>query len=290
MPTAASPHPLELYRWAVQDPTTHAALLTLIYRHLRGGHDPRLLREDFAGTSADSAAWVSLGPDRRAVAVDLDTATLDWAARRARAWLGPASARIDFVHGDAREIQPPRVPPADVLSALNFGLCYFHTRPGLLGYLRRAHAGLAPGGLLVANLFGGPTALRPHAREHRVTPPPTAGPSAPPGPGAPTDEPRPPPFTYRWVQGPVNPVTSRVECRIHFRLDDGDDQPDAFVYDWRLWSIPELIDALREAGFADARAWRHTYDPSKGAAGVFLGPVDAFDPPDLWTAYVVATR
>ena len=67
---------------------------------------------------------------------------------------------------------------------------------------------------------------------------------------------------------------------------------DAFRYDWRLWSLAELIEALQAAGFDDVQVWRHTHDPARGAAGVFLGPVslDVFETLDLWTAYIVASR
>jgi hypothetical protein len=52
------------------------------------------------------------------------------------------------------------------------------------------------------------------------------------------------------------------------------------------------MQACREAGFARVEVWRHTYDASKGAAGVFLGAVDAAVVAELpsWTAYVVAAR
>ena len=51
---------LELYRWAVQDPETHAVVLRTMYERLRPGRQPAILREDFAGTSAESVAWVML--------------------------------------------------------------------------------------------------------------------------------------------------------------------------------------------------------------------------------------
>jgi hypothetical protein len=30
---------------------------------------------------------------------------------------------------------------------------------------------------------------------------------------------------------------------------------DAFTYDWRIWSIPEVRDALMEVGFQDVRVY-----------------------------------
>jgi hypothetical protein len=89
-----------------------------------------------------------------------------------------------------------------------------------------------------------------------------------------------------------------MDCRIHFELAaKGPGMPptfvrDAFRYEWTLWTLGELMQACREAGFARVEVWRHTYDASKGAAGVFLGTVDAAVVAELpsWTAYVVAAR
>ena len=134
-----------------------------------------------------------------------------------------------------------------------------------------------PGGVLVMNIFGGPAVASASTIEHRVTPTPRHPQERPIA-----------PFRYRWQQGAMTPVDSRIECLIHFHFDDGPPIENAFVYDWRLWSPAELIEALAECGFAPAQLWRHTHDPARGAAGVFLGPVPSFDPPPLWTAYVVA--
>ena len=65
-----------------------------------------------------------------------------------------------------------------------------------------------------------------------------------------------------------------------------------FLYDWRVWTTDELIGELQAAEFDDVEVWRHTYEPEKGAEGLFLGPVPLteLDSLNYWTAYVVATR
>ena len=52
------------------------------------------------------------------------------------------------------------------------------------------------------------------------------------------------------------------------------------------------MEAAARAGFGAVEFWRHTYDPSKGAAGVFLGAVDPGAVAELstWTGYIVARR
>lgn len=281
---------LELYRWAVQDPETHAEVLRIMYERLNPGRRAVTLREDFAGTSAESVAWVALAPGRRAVCVDLDGPTLAWARKRAARLLGTRATEIDFVTGDAMATRPPAVSAADIISVLNFSVLYLRERAELDAYVRHARACLADRGLLVLNVFGGADAVTPGTTSHWITPAPRLASEASPPP--------PKPFGYHWEVRSFDPATSRIDCRIHFELPSASaGMPatmlrDAFTYEWRVWALSELLDACVRAGFSRAEVWRHTYDASKGAEGVFLGAVDPAAVSGLgsWTAYVVAMR
>lgn len=278
---------LALYRWAVQDPETHATVLRLMYERLHPGHTPTVLREDFAGTSAEAVAWLALAPGRQAVAVDLDGPTLAWARRRAERLLGDRAAALQFVEADVMAVAPPAVPAAHILSVLNFSILYLQEPSQLQAYLQHAWHCLAPQGLLVLNLFGGPAAMKPRSDRHRITPQPRLATEAP----IPT-------FEYVWEQRHFDARTRHIDCRIHFRVPDPThpgrvlDLRDAFRYRWRLWRVAELTAALQAAGFATVQLWRHTHDPAPGGAGVFLGAVDpgSLDPLPHWTAYLVASR
>lgn len=286
-PHSAAADPLELYRWAVQDPETHATVLRVMFERLHPGHTPRTLREDFAGTSAEAVAWLALGPGRQALAVDCHAPTVAWARQRARRILGTRADSLQFVEADVLAVGPPAVPSADILSVLNFSILYLREPEQLRAYLHHAWHCLSAPGLLVLNVYGGSEALRVHTDRHLVTPRPRLATEAPVA-----------PFEYFWEQRQVDPQTRRLDCRIHFRISQADggrgmlELRDAFRYDWRLWTLAELIAALQEAGFENVQVWRHTYDPSKGTAGVFLGavPPAAFETQALWTAYVVASR
>jgi len=278
---------LELYRWAVQDPETHAVVLRTMYQRLRPGRQPVVLREDFAGTSAESVAWVILQPGRRAIAVDLDGPTLEWARRRAVRLLGALASEIAFVQGDARSVGPPEVAQADIISVLNYSILYQREPAGLLSYLRHAFNGLAPGGILVLNLIGGAAAVEPGTTRRQVTPTPRLS----------TESPI-PAFEYLWEVRSYDRASRRLDCRIHFVVPDPSapdrtrEVRDAFSYDWRLWSVHELVAACAQAGFSDVQVWRHTYDSTKGADGVFLGCVEPASLPafEKWSAYIVACR
>jgi SAM-dependent methyltransferase len=278
------PDLLELYRWAVQDPEIHATVLAVMYGRTRPGKQPAVLREDFAGTGAESVAWIALKEGRRAIAIDLDGPTLEWAQRRAARLLGPRADRIAFIQGDSMMVGPDdeRVPPADIISVLNFSILYLRNRQSLHRYLQQARESLASDGVLVLNAFGGPAAVRPGTTRHHVTPKPRLPAEAPI-----------PAFDYLWEVRTYEPESREIECLIHFQVTGNHERPElreAFRYLWRLWSLPELVEACTHAGFTDVKVWRHTYDASRGAAGIFLGPVEAaaVDGLDQWTAYIVA--
>jgi SAM-dependent methyltransferase len=278
---------LALYRWAVQDPETHATVLRLMFERLHPGHTPTVLREDFAGTSAEAVAWLALAPGRRAVAVDLHGPTVAWARQRAQRLLGARAADLQFVEADVMATAPPAVPSAHILSVLNFSILYLKEPALLQTYLQHAWQCLAPQGLLVLNLFGGPAAMTPRSDRHLITPQARLA-----------SEAAIPPFEYTWEQRQFDASTRRIDCRIHFRIADPArpgtlrELRDAFRYDWRLWTVAELTAALQAAGFQTVQVWRHTHDPSPGGAGVFLGAVapSVLDALDHWTAYIVASR
>ena len=111
-------------------------------------------------------------------------------------------------------------------------------------------------------------------------------------------EPAVPAFEYRWEVRSYDRASARLDCRIHFAVPDPSapermhEVPDAFRYDWRLWSAHELVRVCAQAGFSDIQVWRHTYDPARGTAGMFLGCVepDSLLALESWTAYIVACR
>jgi SAM-dependent methyltransferase len=271
------------YRWAVQDPVRQAAALAAIFERVRG-RAARTLREDFAGNGADAVAFVGGAAGRRAIAVDVDAQAVAHGRQRAARLLGRRAAAIDWFVADVHAVAPPQVAAAELLSVLNFSIGYLHTRTALLDYFRHARACLAGDGVLVLNTFGGPDALRPGRRSFRVEP------------GRERGELALAPYDYEWELRRYDAVRNRIDCRIHFAWDDPSATDgrmrieDAFVYDWRLWSLVELVEALRDVGFRRARAWRHDVVHGRDGPRGWLRPVRTLRDRGQWTAYVVAER
>jgi hypothetical protein len=72
-------------------------------------------------------------------------------------------------------------------------------------------------------------------------------------------------------------------------LPDGTERRDAFRYDWRLWHLPELREAMTDAGFAATKVWAD--DPRR--PGTYR-PISRMDSEaagsDAWVVYLSATR
>jgi SAM-dependent methyltransferase len=232
----------DLYELCTQTPELDVALLRAIH-----GGAPRVVGEDFAGTAALSREWVRSVRGGRAIAVDRDPEPL------ARA---QGVAGVECVVADVRRVAR-RV---DLLVALNFSWCMLHERRDLVAYLRRARRRLTRGGCFVADLYGGDGAfMQGKLREERRGP----------------DGEK---IVYEFEQREADALTGRVVDALHFDVTPRGGAPgtprarrlrlrDAFVYDWRLWSIPELRDALHDAGFARSEVHSRFEHARSGGGG-----------------------
>ena len=270
-----SPDRHALYEVAVQGVGWDLDFLERVWRYRHPGRAPRLFREDFCSTAALATAWVLRGRDRQAWGVDLDPEPLEWARKHRLKFVRAAASRVHLVRGDVRR---PRRPLVDVACALNFSWWVFHERADLVRYLRAARLGLKPGGVLVLNLFGGVRAER--ALVERTRKSAENGPDGDLLPG----------FTYVWEHASYNAVDRRLLAYIHFELRDGRRLQRAFTYDWRMYAIPELRDAVLEAGFSEFEVWSEGWDVRFKRGNGTLYKRTTLDNADTWIAYAVATR
>lgn len=218
IPKPKAPSKLDLYELCVTEPVRLARFLRAAH-----GKSPRTLREDFSGSAALARYWAQSDPRASALAVDVDPEPLA---------ILKGLDRVEALRSDVLACRRK----ADVIACTNFPLGYWHTRAALVKYLRHARACLNPRGVLVADTYGGRDALVPgEIIQHLVGP----------------DDER---IEYTFEQRSADPITARVIDALSFRVTlAGKTRAmvfrDAFVYDWRLWSIPELTDAMHEVGF-----------------------------------------
>ena len=58
-------------------------------------------------------------------------------------------------------------------------------------------------------------------------------------------------YTYYWDQKNFDPNSGYADFAIHFRIGNKL-YKDVFTYDWRVWTIPELREIMKEVGFKDS--------------------------------------
>ncbi len=263
-----------LYEAAVQSvdyDLDHAARL---FRRLRG-RPARVLREDFCGTAGLACEWARRAPWHHAYGVDLDPEPLEWAAVHRLDRMREAARRVTLVRGDVLTV---RLPKADITMAYNFSYWVFHTRALLGAYFRAARRGLQNDGLFMLEMFGGTETMDTLTESKRVT-------------GKRDAEGRAlPAFRYTWEQESFDPVTHRLRAAIHFTLPGGRTMRRAFRYDWRMWTLPEVDELLRAAGFRDVHVYTQGWDDDAGELDGVYRRRKSMENQESWLAIVVGVR
>ena len=234
---------------------------------------PISLREDFCGTFAICCEWVKSNSQRTAIGVDLCAATLQWGRDHNLEKLQPAQQqRVRLIEQDVRKKNRPSV---DVLAAQNFSFWIFKSRPEVVEYFRAARANLNPAGILVMDMMGGADCFREDNVDKRIIKKGKKG------------------FKYIWRQVSFNPVNHDAKFSISFKFKDGSELENAFEYDWRFWSIPEVREMLTEAGFSASHCYfevENEDDEEVDETGDQWARAEVAPSHPVWLAYIVAIR
>ncbi len=248
-------NPFDLYELCVTDAPRLARFAKAAH-----GRKPRVLREDFSGTAALAKEWGRAYGS--AVAVDQDAKPL-------------ARAKGPSVRAVRADVLRCRV-KADIIAATNFPLGYFHQRGDLVRYLKHARSCLNPRGVLLADLYGGRDAMRPLNIGRKLR-----------GPAGQRVE-------YTWEQRETDPATNLVLDTLSFVVTASGKAkryPDAFVYHWRIWSIPEVRDAMMDAGFRAVDVYARMGDAIDSDGNLYVSPIQSGDELDEnYVVYVVGRR
>jgi SAM-dependent methyltransferase len=261
--TAKSSDINELYELSVQDPAAEVLLLDQFATEQRGVH-LKNIREDFCGTCAVAFEWVKHRNQNTAWCVDLDTDVLRWAKDRVPERLGGDELdRIHFIEGD---VLATTTPPVDAVLATNFSYYTFKKREDLIGYFRHVHDTLGDDGLFLLDAYGGSDSFLEMTEDRDLDG-----------------------FTYTWDQSSYNPITGDVVNHIHFKFPDGTKIKRAFTYEWRLWTLPEIREALSDAGFTRIAVYWEGSDEDGDGNGEWTESSDG-EACQGWIAYLVASK
>ena len=252
-----------LYQQAVQCAEAEIDFVDETFGKLRRRKAKRL-REDFCGTAHTACEWVRRRGTNRAVAVDLDAEVQEWGRRHNVEPLGAAASRIELVNADVLDVDRGGM---DVVLAMNFSYWTLDTRAEMRRYFEKVRDALVEDGIFFLDAYGGYDAFREMKEKTE------------------NDD-----FTYIWDQAWYDPITGRNRCRIHFRFPDGSRIKDAFVYEWRLWTLPEIREILEEAGFHDITVYWQGTDEATGEGNGEFTPAVHGEADAGWITYITALK
>jgi hypothetical protein len=96
-------------------------------------------------------------------------------------------------------------------------------------------------------------------------------------------------FAYHWEQKSFDPITHHVSCAIHFSFPNREMIKDAFSYEFRLWTLPELRDVLLGAHFSEVKVFWEEEHANATDFSSFVESTSAKHE-GTWMAYIVSYR
>ncbi len=270
MADRADPH--ALYEKSVQSPDFDLPFFAEYFENYTG-RPLRLLREDFCGTAALSAYFVTQHPENHAIGVDLDWPTLNWGIKHHVSLLPvDQQNRLTLIHGNVLD---PHSSQVQLAVALNFSYMIFKDRPTLRQYFKRAKESLQPGGMYILDIWGGSESQVLQEEPRDIDNPEDDGIGD---------------FTFIWDQDAFDPTTYFCTMRMHFTFQDDSEMRNAFVYDWRMWTMPEVMELMNEAGFRDVHfLWEGTNRKTNEGTGTYHR-VEKGEADLAWVTYIVGVN
>ena len=223
----------------------------------------KTLREDFCGTTNTSCEWVRRRSSNIAYSIDLDEEVLEWGKQNKVTKLSADQQKR--IHIFNENVLTIKTEPTDIVLAMNFSYWLLKERSLTIEYFKSIREALVDDGIFFLDAYGGYESFQELKEKTKYKN-----------------------FTYIWEQERYNPISGIAKCNIHFKFKDGSKMNKAFSYEWRVWTMPEILEMLTEAGFKATVYWEQADDDGEGT-GEFL-PQTEGDADAGWIAYVVAEK
>ena len=264
----AKPDKHILYEASVQSVDVDLAFFNKVFKRLRG-RQPLALREDFSGTAWLCREFAGQSTKHKAWGVELDPKMIAWAQKHRH---GP---RVKYIEGDVSQVDTPRT---DITCALNFSYCCFRERAALKTYFENVYRNLKRDGVFVLDVYGGPASMRVLEEDREIEK------------GRDCNRVKYPRFKYYWEQASFNFINNHTTCYIHFKIKGEKKQKRVFAYHWRLYTLPEIEDLLREVGFKNVEMNLENWDDEAEDTDGILRPRKVYEGMEAFIAYAVAAK
>lgn len=251
------------YRNSVQSPEADVEFFVKAYKSI-SKQSPISFREDFCGCFNICTAWIKHNKKHKAIGVDISSEPLNYGKKQHFPNLKDEEIkRLQVIQST---ILDPKLPSADIISASNFSYYTLKERKQLLNYFKMARSKLKPKGIFFIDAFGGSDCLGPIEENTKQKG-----------------------FTYYWDQEGFDPINNHAIFHIHFKVGKERKRKKVFSYDWRLWTLPEIRDILRDAGFSKTYVYWEGSD-SKGNGNGEYKKAKVGEACDSWVAYLISVK
>jgi hypothetical protein len=255
------------YRISVQEPEADIEFINNVYKELKSTSSlPTTLREDFCGTFSLCCEWVKLNHQNKAYGVDLDSEPIEYGMQQYYPQI-PAAQKTNLAVLK-EDVLTCKTDAVQILCALNFSYFIFKERQILKKYFHSALSNLSDDGLFIMDCFGGSECYGASEEETE------------------DDENK---YSYFWDQENFDPVTNEATFHIHFKKYGEQKREKLFTYNWRMWSLPEIKDLLKEVGFKKVHIFWEGSDDDGDGDGCFKRVTKGEDC-ESWIAYIVAEK
>lgn len=272
MKKSKTPKPFEKYLYyenSVQTPEEHVKIYESMFREIRR-REPISLREDFCGTFLISCEWAKSHPKRIAVGLDLDPEPVNYGKKNGFKKLNRTQKKRVKIH--LQDVCVPTTQKFDLIGAANFSFNIFKSRDQMKKYMKAAYRSLNQEGLFNLELAGGPGFTAKTKEQKSYTVQEMGG-----------------KYTYYWDQQTFDPIQHHGHYAIHFKTPEGVMHKNCFIYDWRVWSIPELRELMLECGFRDVKVYWESCDEKGDGTGEYV-MTQVGDNAYSWIAFVVGIK
>jgi hypothetical protein len=262
------PSKYELYEASVMDAPEDVKFFRKLYREIFT-KEPFLYREDFCGTFCHSSEWVKLDKNKKAWALDRSRHPLAYGMKAHFSKLATdQKKRLQILKRDVFRGINHKV---DLITVMNFSYCFLKQRELLKKYFKGVYQSLKPKGLFLMDACGGTEMQSPSVDKSKI----------PRGRGN-------PPLIYYWEQKNFDAITFEANFAIHFQYGKRK-MKNAFTYDWRMWTLPEIQDLLYEVGFKKVHIYWEGNQKNGEGNGIFKRRTHQ-ENCEVWIAYVAAVK
>ena len=223
--------------------------------------EARIFREDFCGTFYLAYHWVKDHSKNKAIAIDADKEPIEYGNKCHLSQLkNSQKSRLKVLN---KNVLDKNLPKSEIITVSNFSYFTLKDRASMLKYFKSAHKALSKKGLFIIDILGGADCeeLSEEEVQHKG-------------------------FSYYWDQYQFDPISRIGKVYIHFKRKGEKKRKKVFSYNWRLWTLPELRDILKEAGFSEVHVYWEGTDKHGEGNGIFK-PATKGEVCGTWIAYLV---